>query len=134
MGLIVIPLPPVQTEPISMRHSVDWIGGTLITIGILVLLFALTEGNVVGWDTPWVPTLIAVSILIIAAFVFWQRYLEKKGHRRPLMKVSIFKNTRFSAANIIMLLFFASFNNFLIAVTYWYAQYSPVPQSINEAH
>jgi putative exporter of polyketide antibiotics len=116
MGYIVIPLPPVQTEPISMRHTVDWIGGTLIT-----------EGNVVGWDTPWVPTLIAVAILIIAAFVFWQRYLEKKGHRRPLMKVSIFKNVRFSAANIIMLLFFASFNNFLIAVTYWYAILTPAP-------
>ncbi|KAF2274026.1 MFS general substrate transporter [Westerdykella ornata] len=122
-GIFIIPLPPVQTESISMRYNVDWVGGTLITIGILVLLFALTEGNVVGWDTPWVPTLIAVALLIIAAFVFWQRYLEKKGQRKPLMKVSIFKSVRFSAANIIMFLFFASFNNFLITVTYWFQEY-----------
>jgi hypothetical protein len=98
---------------------VDWIGGTLVTIGILALLFALTEGNVVGWSTPWIPTLIVISILIIAAFVIWQWWQERGGKRRPLMKVSIFKNVRFSAANIIMGLFFASFNNFLITATYW---------------
>lgn len=121
-GYFVIPLPPLQTEPVSMK-AVDWIGGSLITIGILILLFSLTEGNVVGWKTPWVPTLIIVSILTIGAFVAWCWWLEKKGHRRPLMKVSIFKNTRFSAANAIMLLFFASFNNFLIAATYWYVFY-----------
>ncbi|KAF2020930.1 drug resistance protein [Aaosphaeria arxii CBS 175.79] len=122
-GYFVIPLPPLQEEPISMRHNVDWVGGTLVTTSILILLFALTEGNVVGWSTPWVPTLIAVSFVILAAFVVWCHWLEKRGHRPPLMKVSIFKNIPFSAANIIMLLFFASFNNFLITATYWFQSY-----------
>lgn len=122
-GYIVIPLPPLQTEPISTRNQVDWIGGSLITISLIVLLFALSEGNVVGWGTPWVPTLIAVSILLIAAFVLWQIHLENKTERRPLMKMSIFKNVQFSAANIIMLLFFSSFNNFLIYATYWFQGY-----------
>ncbi|KAF2260568.1 drug resistance protein [Lojkania enalia] len=122
-GYFVIPLPPLQSEPISMRNNVDWVGGTLITVGLLVLLFALTEGNVVGWRTPWVPSLIVVSVILIAIFVFWQQFLEKLGKGRPLMKVSIFKNVRFSAANVIMLLFFASFNNFLIFATYWFQDY-----------
>lgn len=119
-GIFVIPLPPLQSETISMRNNVDWVGGTLITVGILILLFALTEGNVVGWKTSWVPALIATSVVIIAVFVVWQWWLERKGTRRPLMKVSIFKNIRFSAANMIVLLFFASFNNYLITATYWY--------------
>ncbi|PSN73451.1 MFS general substrate transporter [Corynespora cassiicola Philippines] len=118
----VIPLPPLTTEPV-MRNTVDWIGGTLITVGLVILLFALSEGNVVGWSTPWVPTLIAVSLLIITAFVFWCRYLEQKTEKRPLMKVSIFKNVQFSAANVIMMLFFASFNNYLIFATYWFQEY-----------
>jgi hypothetical protein len=115
-GFFVIPLPPPQVEP-SMRNTVDWIGGTLITVGLIMLLFALSEGNVVGWTTPWVPTLIVVSLLIVLAFGFWQHYLETKTQKRPLMKMSIFKNRKFMWANVLMALFFSSFNNFLVRLS-----------------
>lgn len=121
-AIYVIPPAPVKREP-KLAKEVDWIGGAIVTIGLIILLFALSEGNVVGWDTPWVGTLIGVSILLLAAFGLWQHYLETKTERRPLMKVSIFKNIRFTAANIIMLLFFTSFNNFLIYATYWFQDY-----------
>lgn len=106
-----------------MRNTVDWIGGTLITVGLIILLFALSEGNVVGWKTPWVPAILVVSIIIVAIFAFWQHYLETKTDKRPLMKMSIFRNVKFSAANMIMLLFFSSFNNYLIYATYWFQDY-----------
>ncbi|KAL5390081.1 hypothetical protein DPSP01_002136 [Paraphaeosphaeria sporulosa] len=121
-AIFVIPPPPVKREP-QLSKMVDWIGGTIVTIGLIILLFALSEGNVVGWSTPWVGTLIGVSILLLVAFGFWQHYLETKTDRRPLMKISIFKNTRFAAANMIMLMFFTSFNNFLIYATYWFQDY-----------
>lgn len=106
-----------------MRNTVDWVGGTLITVGLIILLFALSEGNVVGWSTPWVPVLIVVSILIVIAFGFWQHYLETKTQKRPLMKMSIFKNKKFTAANVLMALFFSAFNNYLIFATYWFQDY-----------
>ncbi|KAL1651784.1 hypothetical protein SLS61_005155 [Didymella pomorum] len=121
-SFFVIPLPPPQPEP-TMRNTVDWIGGTLITIGLIILLFALSEGNVVGWRTPWVPSLIVVSLLIILAFGFWQHYLETRTERRPLMKMSIFANRKFTWANVLMGLFFASFNNYLIFATYWFQDF-----------
>jgi predicted MFS family arabinose efflux permease len=121
-SFFVIPLPPLQPEP-TMRNTVDWIGGTLITIGLIVLLFALSEGNVVGWRTPWVPTLIVVSLLIILAFGFWQHHLETRTERRPLMKMSIFANRKFMWANVLMGLFFSSFNNYLIFATYWFQDF-----------
>ncbi|KAL6712226.1 hypothetical protein ACN47E_000103 [Coniothyrium glycines] len=119
---LVIPLPPPQPEPV-MRNTVDWIGGTVITVGLVILLFALTEGNVVGWSTPWVPVLIVASLLLVVAFGVWQHYLETKTQKRPLMKMSIFKNRKFTAANVLMALFFSSFNNFLIFATYWFQDY-----------
>ncbi|KAJ4371162.1 hypothetical protein N0V83_004378 [Neocucurbitaria cava] len=119
---LVIPLPPPQPEPV-MRNTVDWIGGTLITVGLIILLFALSEGNVVGWSTPWVPVLIVVSVLLVLGFGFWQHYLETKTQKRPLMKMSIFKNGKFTAANVLMALFFSSFNNYLIFATYWFQDY-----------
>ncbi|KAF1964508.1 MFS general substrate transporter [Bimuria novae-zelandiae CBS 107.79] len=121
-AVYVIPPPPVKPEP-KVKKAVDWIGGTIVTVGLIILLFALSEGNVVGWTTPWIGMLIGISILFLAAFGFWQYWLETKTNRQPLMKVSMFSNVRFSAANIIMLLFFTSFNNFLIYATYWFQDY-----------
>ncbi|OCK81537.1 MFS general substrate transporter [Lepidopterella palustris CBS 459.81] len=122
-GSFIIPLPPIETNTTGVKAAVDWIGGTLITVGLLALMFALTEGNVVGWSTPWVPVLIAISLILIILFVLWQWYLENRTSRRPLMKVSIWSNMRFSAAMAIMALFFASFNNFLIFATYFFQEY-----------
>ncbi|TQN68766.1 Efflux pump terJ [Colletotrichum shisoi] len=104
-------------------ESVDWIGGGLITVGLFALMLALTEGNVVGWRTPWVPALIVASLAVMAVFWFWQRHLEFKTDRLPLMKTSIFHSGKFCAALAIMGLFFASFNNFLIFATYFYQDY-----------
>jgi predicted MFS family arabinose efflux permease len=118
----VIPIPPQKPEPV-MRNTVDWIGGTVITVGLIMLIFALSEGNVVGWETPWVSVLIVVSLLLVVAFGFWQHYLETKTEKRPLMKMSIFKNREFTAANVLMALFFSSFNNYLIFATYWFQDY-----------
>jgi predicted MFS family arabinose efflux permease len=70
-----------------------------------------------------VPVLIVVALIIIAAFVFWQRHLERTGKQTPLMKVSIFKSGRFSAAMVIMALFFSSFNCYLIYTTYYFQDF-----------
>lgn len=103
---------------------VDWTGAALITGALIALLFALTEGNVVGWQRPWITVLIVVSALLIFAFYVWQCYLEGRPEGRPpLMKVSMFGNRQFTAVMAIMGLFFASFNNFLVFATYYYQDY-----------
>jgi MFS family permease len=138
-GYYVIPHPPPSSSSVVAGHglqqghtttaeakqTVDWIGGTIITLGLILLLFALTSGNVVGWRTPWVPTLIGVSMLLLALFTTWQHYLEMHPsvHRQPLMRISLFRNAQFAAANMTMLLFFSSFNNYLIYATYWFQDY-----------
>lgn len=118
-GHFIIPVPKIQVDATAkVKIYVDWTGGTLITVSLMLLTFALTEGNVVGWGTPWIPVSIIVSLLLVGVFVLWQWYLEHKTSRSPLMRVSIWQNTRFSAAQIIISTFFASFNNYLIFATY----------------
>lgn len=107
----------------SLVRSVDWFGGFLITAGILCLLFALTEGNVVGWKTVWIYLLLIIALLLIGIFAAWQWYQETHTSRPPLMKVSLFKNKHFSIAMVIMALFFSSFNDFLIYATFFYQDY-----------
>ncbi|THY09850.1 drug resistance protein [Aureobasidium pullulans] len=121
-GYFIIPkLPP---QPASdVKSSIDWIGAFLVTVGVLVLLFAMAEGNVVGWSRPYIPVLIVLSVLFIVTFVFWQLYLEQRSERQPLMKVTMFKRTRVSAAMLAMAVFFSAFNNYLIFSTYFYQEY-----------
>ncbi|KAK0629702.1 major facilitator superfamily-domain-containing protein [Bombardia bombarda] len=124
-AIAIIP-PPKHTlhqEGATVKASVDWLGAVLVTVGLLALLFGLTEGNVVGWSTPWIPVLIVVSIILVVLFVLWQRHLEKTGLRAPLMKVSVFRNPQFSAAMLIMALFFSSFNGWLVFATYFFQDY-----------
>lgn len=127
-GILVIPPPPptAQKAPAAKRSvaSVDWIGAVLVTGGLFMLLFALTEGNGIGWATPRIPALIAVSLVIIGAFGYWQYYIETRlPHKAPLIKVSMFRNLRFTAVMLIMGLFFSSFNNFIIFATYFFQDY-----------
>jgi MFS family permease len=76
-AIFVIPRSPKRPvlEEGTAKASIDWLGAVLVTVGLLVLLFALTEGNFVGWSTPWVPVLIVVSLIMIGLFAFWQHRL-----------------------------------------------------------
>jgi hypothetical protein len=62
---------PSQSE---IKNAVDWIDGTIVTVALFILLFALTEGNKVGWDEPYTPTIssIVVSVVLLTMFVVWQ--------------------------------------------------------------
>ncbi|GAB1319127.1 Drug resistance protein [Madurella fahalii] len=124
-AVFIIPSPRhiLREEGASAKASIDWLGAALVTCGMLALLFSLTEGNVVGWRTPWVPALIVVSLILITLFVFWQRHLEKTGKLAPIMKVSIFSSGQFSAAMAIMAISFSSFNGFLVYATYFYQDF-----------
>jgi predicted MFS family arabinose efflux permease len=124
-AFFVIPVPKqaLEDENPAGRASIDWLGAVLITGGLLALLFALTEGNVVGWSTPWIAVLIVISVVLVGLFALWQRHLEKTGKLAPIMKVSVFRNPQFSAAMAIMALFFSSFNGFLVYATYFYQDY-----------
>ncbi|KAI0454782.1 major facilitator superfamily transporter [Xylaria acuta] len=126
-GVFFIPQPPASSVPprkaLVLLKSVDWLGGFLVTAGLLALLFALTEGNVMGWSTPWVPVLIVVAVILLGIFYAWQWYQENRTTRRPLIKVSIFNNGRFCAGLGIMALFFACFNNFIVYSTYFFQDY-----------
>jgi hypothetical protein len=108
----------VNNTKIHRASGVDWIGAFLFTSGTLLLLIALSEGVSAGWKTPFVIAILIVAVIFLASFIFWQRYLETKSTREPLMRLSTFKNSYFSFAMVIVFLFTVGFTNFLIYSTY----------------
>ena len=67
-GFIIL---PESTDPHATRR-IDW-GGVLISgLGIFALVYAMIEGNAKGWTSPLILGLVAVGIVLLIFFVFWE--------------------------------------------------------------
>jgi EmrB/QacA subfamily drug resistance transporter len=81
-------------------HSFDWVGVALSTIGMFLLVFGIQEGETYDWGTIKgvisVPLLIALGVVVLALFVFWQSRVK----REPLVPLAIFRDRNFSLANV----------------------------------
>ncbi len=75
--------------------GVDWPGIALATAGLLLLLLPLLEGPNIGWPF-WTWASMAVSIVLLAAFLAWEHRVAKRGGD-PAIELSLFRNTGFSA-------------------------------------
>jgi len=122
LGLISIPKERKHID-LSRLPQIDWTGGFLFTTSLLLLLFSLSQGSSAGWKTSYVIALLIISVFMLIIFVFWQRHLEFKTSREPLMRTSLFHNPKFSIALVVCTLFSAAFTNFLIYSSYFYQDY-----------
>ncbi|GBE86839.1 efflux transporter [Sparassis crispa] len=58
---------------------VDWLGAFLITAGLVMIVFVLSDGSIApnGWKTGYIIALLVVGVLLMVAYVGWQYYLER---------------------------------------------------------
>lgn len=133
-GLAIVFIPPlpkdleIQASPWKKRierllKEMDWVGLLLSMASLMFILVAMSDGNVVGWSTPWIITLLCIGCLLFALFILWQLRLEKLNKRPPLMKLSVFKSPTYAAAMGMYFLAWSAFNNFLVFATYFYQDY-----------
>ncbi|RDW82541.1 MFS multidrug transporter-like protein [Coleophoma cylindrospora] len=122
-AFFIIPKEPAKGPDAPRASGVDWTGAALFTIGLLLLLIALSEGVSSGWNTPVFVAFIVVSPLLLTAFTCWEHYLETRTTREPMMRISTFRHGRFSCAMVIVMFFSAGFTIFLIYSTYYYQDY-----------
>ncbi|KAG9046860.1 hypothetical protein FS837_003526 [Tulasnella sp. UAMH 9824] len=87
---------PKDLRDENRDKRVDWVGAGLVTASLVLLLFALAEGEVAssGWKTVYIIALLVVSIIGISGFIAWEHYLETKTTFPPLMKLSLWKRAR----------------------------------------
>ena len=100
--------------------AVDWLGAALVSSSLILLLISLTEGNVAGWRTAWIPPLIVVAVVLLLTFVYHQHLMEKRSNRQPLIRVSMFKDVHFSLLFVLVACFYGSFNGYTVFATYLY--------------
>ncbi|KAJ7160260.1 MFS general substrate transporter [Mycena filopes] len=94
-GLMVIDpdLPSTETD-----KRVDWLGAFLVTTGLILLVFVLSQGSIArnGWKTDYIIALLIISVLFLGLFVVWQHHLEKNAgtKRPPLMKLTLWSRAK----------------------------------------
>jgi len=124
----VIPCPKKSPSvtPVK-RPTLDCFGALLITLSLVLLIFALSQGNTGtdGWTKPYIPSLLLVFVILFMTFIAWEWWLENKTQLEPLMRISIWSNRGFSISMVVTGFFWASFNNYMIYSTFLSVPYPP---------
>ena len=101
LALARLVLPKAYVAPASRR--LDGTGAIAVTASLLVAVYAIVNGNQVGWTSARTLGLLTVAGLLFAAFV---------GHEArtpvPLVPLSLFRRRNISTANVIGILWAAA--------------------------
>lgn len=84
--------------------SLDIAGAALVTGGLIVFVYALVDAGSAGWGSTQTIGLIALSIVMLLAFVF----VELRVVKHPVMPLQIFRNRNVASADAVALLVGAS--------------------------
>ncbi|THU97267.1 MFS general substrate transporter [Dendrothele bispora CBS 962.96] len=85
LAILVIPFSLVSwfilpgapsTEEKSQKKNLDWPGVASLTIGLILFVFAISEGSVSGWSSPGVLAPLIISIFTFVAFLFIERIVR----------------------------------------------------------
>jgi EmrB/QacA subfamily drug resistance transporter len=81
------------------RHGWDALGTILATAGLFGVIFGLIEGERFNWGqiggtVVTIPEVIGAGVVLLVAFVVWERYQPE-----PLVPLSLFEERNFAVAN-----------------------------------
>lgn len=104
---------PTSRDPST--PPLDIPGLVLSTMGIGALVFTIIEAPHRGWTEP--PTIVgfALTLVVMLAFVRWERH-----HAHPMLDLSLFRNLRFSAASGSVTVAFFALGGFVFLITQYF--------------
>ena len=117
VGLAAIALTPIllreSRAELPHRHF-DFAGAFLVTAGLMLLVYALTQATSDGWTSATTLSLLTASVALIVAFVVVE--LRSKA---PLLPLGIFRLRTLTAANVTMAVVgAAAFSEFFLLTLY----------------
>jgi EmrB/QacA subfamily drug resistance transporter len=122
-ALLATRLLPEGREAATNR-TFDVAGAVSVTAGLVALVYALVDANDAGWGSVQTLGLIALSLVLLAAFVAIELRTQ-----RPLMPLSIFRNRTLRGANLVTVAMTMSMFPMFFFVTLYTQQvlgYSPI--------
>jgi EmrB/QacA subfamily drug resistance transporter len=116
----------VRRLPADRRRAgrVDWVGGLLCVAGLGGAVFGLIEQSVYGWGDPRVFVPLVAGVVLLAAFVVWERKVPE-----PMMPLQLFAVRNFAVGNATTLATYGGLGVatfFLVVFLQQVAGYSPL--------
>ncbi|KAI9740020.1 MAG: hypothetical protein M1818_004771 [Claussenomyces sp. TS43310] len=102
-------------RPVDRNGTIDWIGASLGTGGLILFNVVWNQAPAVGWSTPYEGALLAVALVLLSSFIFW----EAKYAKAPILPLDIWKAPSFLPLVIVVLLNFMSFGTLLWYMVAW---------------
>ena len=76
--------------------GVDWLGLITFSGALFLLVYALVEGNELGWGSTRIVAFLASSAVLLVLFV-----VVEMRQRRPMLDLSLFRRPAFAGANLV---------------------------------
>jgi EmrB/QacA subfamily drug resistance transporter len=95
-ALIFTPILLRETEKEVGQRQVDVFGAITITLGLILLVYALAQGNQIGWGAPQTLGLLGVALVLLVVFIYIETRVQV-----PLIRFGIFRLRTLTGANLI---------------------------------
>ena len=90
--------PPWATRAKGAGLKIDYIGVSLLALGVGALQVMLDKGQEDDWfGSRFITTLVIVAAVGLISFVIWEWF-----YKNPIVEVKLFKNLNFLGANFMM--------------------------------
>ena len=100
IGIALLPIALFRlTESRGENRALDLPGLGLASVGLFGIVWGLVRGDAHGWTSLGVAGPIAAGVVLLGAFVLWERRTPE-----PMVPLRFFRNRAFSAANVTSLL------------------------------
>ncbi|SNT66179.1 drug resistance transporter, EmrB/QacA subfamily [Asanoa hainanensis] len=90
----------VLTESHGSAKRLDPLGLVLVSVGMFGLIWGVVHGSDDGWTSLSVLGTLAAGLLLLVAFVAWERRAPE-----PMLPLRLFRSRAFSAVNVVAFLF-----------------------------
>ncbi len=104
--------------------GVDWAGLVTFSGALFLLVYALVQGNTLGWGSTEIVALLSAAVVLLIAFVIAERLQS-----RPMLDLSLFRRPAFTGASIVAFALAGSFFAMFLYLTLYIQDvlgYSPL--------
>jgi DHA2 family multidrug resistance protein len=102
--------PPYMRSSMKRLAKFDYIGFSLLALGVAALQILLDKGQDDDWfGSRFITTLFIVAVVGLVSMAIWEWH-----HQDPIVDVRLFKNFNFAVANVMLLMLGASFFSGLV--------------------